>query len=132
MDLDVTPHHSHHLARLPPSTSPPPLGERTRQFKRTHSHFDSNTMGDHEHEISDISDLPHHVWEDEPPSTYGTPIGSGPHLVGLSHEYFYFLSHCGFGRDTLSFSSFSRASSFHVSSSFGRENQTFQEELFSL
>ena len=45
-------------------------------------------MGDHEHENLEIPDLPRHVWEDEHPSTYGTLVGSGHHLVGLSHEYF--------------------------------------------
>ena len=42
----------------------------------------------HEHEILEIPDLPHHVWEDEPLSTYGTPLGSGHHSDGPSHEYF--------------------------------------------
>ena len=88
MDPGVAPCHSHHLAMLLPSTSPPPLGERTRQFKRTHSHFDSHTMGDHEPEIPEIPDLPLHVWEDEPPSTYGTLVGYVRHLAIPSHEYF--------------------------------------------
>ena len=47
MDSCVAPHHSHHLARLLPSTSPPPLGERPRQSRKTISHIDSHTMGDH-------------------------------------------------------------------------------------
>ena len=75
MDSGATPHCSHRLAGIPPSMYPPPLGERTRQFEHTHSHFDSRTMGDHEHEIPEIHDLPCHVWEDEPPSTYGTLVG---------------------------------------------------------
>ena len=75
----MAPHRSHRLVRLSPSMFNPPLGERTRQSRRTHSHFDSHTMGDHEHEIPEISDIPHHVWEDEPPSTYGTLLGSGRH-----------------------------------------------------
>ena len=45
-------------------------------------------MGDHEHEIPEIPDFPHHVWEDEPPSTYGTPVGSFRHSVGPTQEYF--------------------------------------------
>ena len=43
-------------------------------------------MGDHEHEIPEIHDIPRHVWEDEPPSTYGTSLGFGFHLTGPSHE----------------------------------------------
>ena len=45
-------------------------------------------MGDHEPQILKIPDLPRHVWEDEPPSTYGTPVGYGCHSTGPSHEYF--------------------------------------------
>ena len=51
MDLGVDPHCSHHLEVLFPSTSPPPLGERPRQSKRTMSHVDSHTMGDHLEDI---------------------------------------------------------------------------------
>ena len=47
MDSGVDPCRSRHLAGLPPSTSPPPLGERHRQSRRTSSHIDSHTMGDH-------------------------------------------------------------------------------------
>ena len=79
---------SHHLAGIFPSTSPPPLGERTKNSRKTLSHFDSHTMGDHEPEILEIPNLPRPVWEDEPTSTYGTPVGSGCHSVGPSHEYF--------------------------------------------
>ena len=46
MDLGAAPRHSRHLAGLPPSTYPPPLGERHRQSRRTTSHIDSHTMGD--------------------------------------------------------------------------------------
>ena len=46
MDSGLAPRHSHHLAGLPPSTSPPPLGVRNRQSRKT-SHIDSHTMGDH-------------------------------------------------------------------------------------
>ena len=66
--------------------SPRPLGERIRQYKWTHSHFDSHTIGDHEREILDILDLPRHVWEDEPTSTYGNLVGSALHLTRPSHE----------------------------------------------
>ena len=47
MDSGAAPHHSRHLARLLPSTSPPPLGEINRQSRSTTSHIDSHTMGDH-------------------------------------------------------------------------------------
>ena len=64
MDLGAAPHYSRHLVGIPPSTSSPPLEERTRQSGRTHSYFDSHTMGDHENDISEIPNLPRHVWED--------------------------------------------------------------------
>ena len=70
MDSGVASCHSCRVVGLPPSTSPPPLGERTRQSGRTTSHFDSHTMGDHEGEIPDISSPPHEVGEEEPISTY--------------------------------------------------------------
>ena len=88
MDLGAAPRRSHRLAILPPSTSPPPLGERTRKSRHTHSHFDSHTMGDHVPKIPKIPGLPRHVWEDEPASTYRTQVGYGRHSAGPSHEYF--------------------------------------------
>ena len=51
MDLGATPRLSRRLAGIPPSTSPPPLGERDRQSRRTTLHIDSHTMGDHEEGI---------------------------------------------------------------------------------
>ena len=51
MDSGATPHRYRHLVGLPPSRSPPPLGERDRQSRRTTSHIDSHTMGDHEEGI---------------------------------------------------------------------------------
>ena len=86
VDLGTALHHSHRLAGLPPSTYPPPLGERTIQSGWTHSHLDSHTMGDHELEILEIPDIPCHVWEDEPLSTYGNLVGSGRQSSGRSHE----------------------------------------------
>ena len=47
MDSGATPHHSHCLVGIPPSTYPPPLGERNRRSRWTTSHIDSYTMGDH-------------------------------------------------------------------------------------
>ena len=73
MDLGAAPFHSYHLARLLPSTSPPPLGERTRKSGRTTSHFDSNTMGDHEDEIPEMSSPHHEFGEGDPTSTYDLP-----------------------------------------------------------
>ena len=70
MDSGVAPHRSHHLVGLPPSTSPPPLGERNRQSRRTTSHIDSHTMGDHEDEILEMSSPPHDVGEEDPTPIY--------------------------------------------------------------
>ena len=60
MDSVVAPHRSHRLVGLSPSTSPPPLGERSRWSRRTHNHVDSHTMGDHEDGIPKLSS-PLHV-----------------------------------------------------------------------
>ena len=46
MDSGAAPHCYRHLAGLPPSTSPPPLGERPRKSRWTISHIDSYTIGD--------------------------------------------------------------------------------------
>ena len=70
MDLGAVPHCSRRLARLLPSTSPPPLGERNRQSRRTTSHIDSHTMGDHEDEILELSSPPHEVGEEDPTIVY--------------------------------------------------------------
>ena len=61
MDSGTTLRCSCHLARLSPSMSPPPLGERNRQFGRITSHVDSHTMRDHEDEIPKMSSPPHEV-----------------------------------------------------------------------
>ena len=47
MDSGAAPRRSRRLPGLLPSTSPPPLGEIPRQSRRTISHIDSHTMGDH-------------------------------------------------------------------------------------
>ena len=62
MDLGVAPRCSFHLARLPPSTSPSPLGERNRQYRQITSHIDSHTMGDH---IEGISKPPSPIQVDD-------------------------------------------------------------------
>ena len=73
MDSGVALRHSRRLVGLLPSTSPPILGERTRQFEQTTSHFDSHTMGDHEDEIPEMSSPPHDFGEGGPTSTYDQP-----------------------------------------------------------
>ena len=70
MDSGVGHRHSRHLAGLPPSTSPPPLGERTRKSRQTTSHFDSHTMGDHKDEIPKMSSPPHKVGDEDPTPVY--------------------------------------------------------------
>ena len=62
--MGAAPRRSHHLVGLPPSTSPPPLGERNRQYRQITSHIDSHTMGDH------IEGIP------EPPSPIRVDDGS--------------------------------------------------------
>ena len=53
MESGAVPRHSRRLAGLPPSTSPPPLGEGPRLSRRTMSHTDSHTMEDHSENISE-------------------------------------------------------------------------------
>ena len=60
----------HRLAGIPPSMSPPPLGERNRQSKQTTSPFDSHTLGDHEDEIPEMSSPPQEVGEEDPTPVY--------------------------------------------------------------
>ena len=70
MDLGVTLHHSCPSAGLPPSTSPPPLGERNRQSRWTTSNIHSRTMGDHEDEIPEFPSPPHEFGGEDPIPTY--------------------------------------------------------------
>ena len=51
MESSAVPRRSRRLAGLPPSTSPPPLGEGPRLSRRTMSHTDSHTMEDHSETI---------------------------------------------------------------------------------
>ena len=51
MDSSAVPCRSRWLAGLPPSTSPPPLGERPRHSRWTMSNTDSHTMEDHSETI---------------------------------------------------------------------------------
>ena len=70
MDSGAAPRRSHHLAGIPPSTSHPPLGERNRQSRKTTSHIDLHTMGDHEDEIPEFPSPPHEVGEEDPTPKY--------------------------------------------------------------
>ena len=70
MDSSTVPRHSCRLAGLPPSTSPPPFGERNRQFGQTTYHIDSHTMRDHEDEIPEMSSPPQEVGEEDPTPIY--------------------------------------------------------------
>ena len=84
-------HRSCRLAGLPPSTSPPPLGERNRQSGWTTSHVDSHTMGDHEDEIPEMSSPPHEVGDADSTPVYDpspeipSHSGYGPSFTG--HRY---------------------------------------------
>ena len=66
----MAPRCSHHLVGIPPSTSPPLLGEISKRSRRNHTHIDSHTMGDHEDEILELPSSPHKVEEEEPIPTY--------------------------------------------------------------
>ena len=70
MDSCAALHCSRHLVGLMPSTSPPPLGERNKQSRKTTSHIDSHTMGDHEDEIPEFPSPPHEVGEEDPTPVY--------------------------------------------------------------
>ena len=63
MDSSAAPRRSRRLLGIPPSISPPPLGERPRQSRRTISHIDSHTMGDR------LEDIP------EPPPPIRVDVG---------------------------------------------------------
>ena len=90
MDLGAAPHHSRRLVRLPHSTSPPPLGKRNRQSRKTTSHIDSHTMGDH---IEGIPEPPSpiHVEDGEftpnyDPSPDLTELGPVISEIGTFHD----------------------------------------------
>ena len=70
MDSGAVPHRSRRLAGLPPSTDPPPLGEGPRQSRRTVSHIDSHTMGDHSEDTFDSLPPPIRVDDGEFTPTY--------------------------------------------------------------
>ena len=93
MYLSTTLHCSHHLARLPPLTSPPPLGERKRQSGQTTYHIDSHTMGDHEDEIPEMSSPPQEVGEEDPTPVYDPspdiPSHSGYDTSFTGHHYWF-------------------------------------------
>ena len=91
MDSGVALRCSRCLAGLPPSTSPPPLGERNIQSRWTTSHIDSHMMGDHEDEILEFPSPPHEVGEEDPIPVYdpsnniSTHSGYDPLFTG--HRY---------------------------------------------
>ena len=91
MDMGTVPRGSHRLAGLLTSTSPPPLGERRKWSRRTTSHIDSHTMGDHENEIPELSSQPHEVGEEDPIPVYDPspdiPTHSGYDPSFTSHRY---------------------------------------------
>ena len=90
MDLGVAPRCSRHLVGLPPSTSPPPLGERAKHSENTIHHFDSNrdlTIIHHGSEVPELPPSPPPVVEIETSSTYGTLHEFGPYGDGPSQEY---------------------------------------------
>ena len=93
MDSSTTLCRSHRLAGLPPSTSPPPLGEKNRQSSQTTSHIDSHTMGDHEDEIPKMYYPPHEVGDEDPTPIYDPSLeipshsGYDPSFTG--HQYWF-------------------------------------------
>ena len=95
MDSGAGPRRSCRLAGLPPSTSPPSLGERNRKSRWTTSHIDSHTMGDHEDEIPEMSSPHHEVGEEDPTSTYdpsheqSSRSGYDPSFAG--HWYWFLV-----------------------------------------
>ena len=91
MDSSAVPRHSHCLAGLLPSTSPPPLGEGPRQSRRTISHIDPQTMGDHSEDTSEPPPPPIHVDDGEFTPTYDpspnlTELGPVILEIGAMHD----------------------------------------------
>ena len=80
MDSVAVLHRSHRLAGLPPSTSPPPLGEGPILSRQTMSHTDSHTMEDHS-EIIPEPPPPIHIDDGELTPTYDP----SPDLAEIDH-----------------------------------------------
>ena len=91
MDSGAVLRRSRRLAGLPPSASPPPLGERNRQSRRTTSHIDSHIMGYREDAIPEMSSPPQEVGEEDPTPVYDpspeipSQYGYDPSFIG--HQY---------------------------------------------
>ena len=90
MDSSAVSCRSRHLAGLPPSTSPPPLGERPRQSRWTMSHIDSHTMGDSSEGIPEPPP-PIHVDDGEFTPTYEpspdvAELGLVIYEIGAMHD----------------------------------------------
>ena len=61
------------------STSPLPLGERSRLSGHTTYHIDPHTMGDHEDEIPEMSSPPQEVGEEDPIPVYDPSLDIPSH-----------------------------------------------------
>ena len=90
MDSGLVPHHSHHLAGLSLSTSPPPLGERDKRSRWTTSHIDSHMMGDYVEGIPEPTS-PIHMEDGEfnpnyDPSPDLTELGPIISKIGTFHD----------------------------------------------
>ena len=107
MDSGAAPRRSRRLAILSPSTSPPPLGVRNRQSRRTTSHIDSHTMGCHMEGIPKPPS-PIHVEDGEfipkyDPSPNLTELGLVISEIGTFHDRPTYsrvdspLTHCRYG-----------------------------------
>ena len=87
MDSGVAPCHSCHLAGLPPSTYPPPLGERNRRSRQTTSHIDSHMMGDHGDDTPELPSPLRDVEDEEFNPTFDPSPDLPAHSeFGPSHE----------------------------------------------
>ena len=93
MDLGTVLRRYRHLAGLPPSTSPPPLGERRRWSRWTHTHIDSHMTGDHKDKILEMSSPPHEVGDADSTPVYDpspeitSQSGYDPSFIGCRYWF---------------------------------------------